>query len=470
MAETDRTMKTRFGSLLERTSASSRPLLDRLLRSLSGVVGTPRSHRATAGEVIALCRQLLSERGERSGARLATEVVDAYRSLDVAELGAFLDNLARDFAVDPAAVDRAAEAYKTARSSASLAHLQQVVESPRQELFRRLNVAPGGIAALLDLRRRLLITLREQPAWADIDVDLTHLFRSWFNRGFLELRRLDWRTSAVILERLIHYEAVHQIKGWNDLRRRLDVDRRCYAFFHPALPDEPLIFIEIALTRGVPGAIQPLLDPEAPIADPSTANSAIFYSITNCQDGLRGISFGSFLIKQVVDDLTRSLPGLRTFATLSPMPGFVDWLKSAPASPWPLSAELQQALARVVGDGEVISGDVVAADTLKDEVSRLAAYYLLHVKRGEAPLDAVARFHLANGARLDRLNWRGDVSPTGLRRSLGLTVNYVYDLSDLEKNHQAYADEFQVIASRELQRLGEPPAAPSPRRRVSKEQ
>ncbi len=459
MADTDRTMKTRFGSVLERTSVGSRPFLDRVLRSLSGVMGSQRARAATAAEVIALGRQLLSERGESSGARLAIDVADAYKSLGVMQLGSFFDRLAREFSVDPAAVDRAAEAYKAERSSSTLAQLQEVVEPPRQELFRRLNAAPGGIATLLDMRRRLLLALSEHAEWAEIDADLSHLFRSWFNRGFLELRRLDWRTSAVILERLIHYEAVHQIKGWNDLRRRLDVDRRCYAFFHPALPDEPLIFIEIALTRGVPGAIQPLLDPEAPIADPATANCAIFYSITNCQDGLRGISFGSFLIKQVVDDLKRSLPGLRTFATLSPIPGFVDWLKLQ-RSPWPLSAPLQQVLEEIGGDGETLPGDA-----LREEVSRLSAHYLLHAKRGDAPLDAVARFHLANGARLERLNWRGDVSPIGLRRSLGLTVNYVYDLSDLEKNHQAYADEYRVIASRELQRLGEAPAAPPPRGR-----
>ncbi len=464
MEKTDRTMRTRFGSLLERTSVGSRPFLDRILRSLSGVAGAHAGRSRTAAEVVALCRALLSERGELSGARLATEVVEAYQTLSAAGLSEFFDILVREFSADPAAIDAAATAYAGDRSHAHLTRLQQVVEPPRQELFRRLNVAPGGVGILIDMRRILLQTLRDHPERAGIDSDLAHLFRSWFNRGFLVLRRIDWRTSALILERLIHYEAVHQIQGWDDLRRRLDVDRRCYAFFHPALPDEPLIFIEIALTRDLQGAIQPLLAPAAPVADPSTANCALFYSITNCQEGLRGISFGNFLIKQVVDDLSRVFPRLRTFATLSPVPGFVDWLATTGQPvPWPLSPMLRQYMERLHGEpGANVSG----LEPMRDEARRLCAYYLLHAKRGAAPLDSVARFHLANGARLERLNWMGDTSATGLRRALGFTVNYVYGLADLETNHEAYAHEYRVIASRELQRLGEPPRPPAGRARA----
>lgn len=465
MDKNGRTVRMRVGSLLERTSIGSRPFLGRVLRSLSGTAGARAGSGPAANDVIALCRALLSERGELSGTRLAVEVVDAYQALDAGGLSHFFDILAREFAVDPAAIDAAALTYGADPSQVNLSRLQRAVEAPRQELFRRLNVAPAGIGILLDMRRTILQTLPDHPGRAGIDADLAHLFRSWFNRGFLRLQRIDWRTSALVLARLIQYEAVHQIQGWDDLRRRLDIDRRCYAFFHPALPDEPLIFIEIALTRGMPGAIQPLLDPSAPIGDPSGANCATFYSITNCQEGLRGISFGNFLIKQVVEDLTRAFPALGTFATLSPIPGFVDWLADGHQLPWPVPEMVTQHVDSVRrGD---TTGDHAALGRVREEISRLCAHYLLHAKRGDAPLDPVARFHLANGARLERLNWMGDVSPTGMRRALGFTVNYVYGLADLEKNHEAYAHEYRVVASRELQRLGKVAATPPPRARLS---
>jgi malonyl-CoA decarboxylase len=243
---------------------------------------------------------------------------------------------------------------------------------------------------------------------------------------------------------------VHQIQGWKDLRRRLEIDRRCYAFFHPALPDDPLIFIEVALTRGIPAHVQSLLDPNAAAADPAKANCAVFYSITNCQEGLRGISFGNFLIKQVAEDLGQAFPAIRTFTTLSPVPGFVDWLDSEGASAaCRRSSELALLVEKVKG-GDT---NAVIDARLRKEVSALCAYYLVSAKRGRAPLDPVARFHLANGARLERLNWVGDTSPVGIRRSLGLTANYVYRLSDVEKNHEAYAQEYRVVTSRELLRL-----------------
>jgi malonyl-CoA decarboxylase len=279
-----------------------------------------------ADELTLLCQTLLSHRGEVSAARLAADVVRMYRSLNALETDAFLDRLATKFAADLGTVRAAAEQFQKDESQASLIKLQRAVEPPRQELFRRWNFASGGTVTLVDMRRKLLATLKAHPERAGVDADLLHLFRSWFNRGFLVLQRIDWRTPAVILERLIEYEAVHQIQGWRDLRRRLEADRRCYAFFHPALPDEPLIFIEVALTRGLPGEVQPLIDPASPVSDPGRADTAAFYSITNCQEGLRGVSFGNVLIKQVVDDLGGEFRRLRTFATLSPIPGFRDWL------------------------------------------------------------------------------------------------------------------------------------------------
>jgi malonyl-CoA decarboxylase len=400
--------------------------------------------KQTAGRALALCHALLSEQGEVSGRRLAAYALSAYQSLGPDAREIFFDSLTTDFNPDPKEVDGAAARYHQDPSSANLIRLQDVVEPPRQELFRRANMAPGGTAILLDMRRELLKTLPDHPARAGIDADLIHLFRSWFNRGFLVLQRIDWHTPAVILERLIQYEAVHEIQGWRDLHRRLEGDRRCYAFFHPVLPDEPLVFIEVALTRGMSATVQPLLDPDSPIGDVSKANCAIFYSITNCQEGLKGVSFGNFLIKQVVDDLGRDFPRLNTFATLSPIPGFSQWLRQR--EPGRSRSRALDALLAKVQSGRL--PDVASvSNRLRDEITAHCIEYLLRARRNGAPVDSVARFHLANGARLERLNWMGDPSKAGLRRSLGLMVNYVYRRADLERNHEAYVKRGKVVAA-----------------------
>ena len=422
-------------------------VLQGLLRGLTEDARAAAAAR-DAQATIDLCQALLSERGEVSGARLAEEVLVSYRSLSDQGAEAFFDLLIEAFAPDRRRLLDAAEQYRQSPTQTNFLGLQRAVESHRQELFRRCNLAPGGTAMLVDLRRRLLRTLRAHPERAVIDADLVHLFRSWFNRGFLILQRIDWHTSAVTLERIIKYESVHQIQGWVDLRRRLEADRRCYAFFHPALPDEPLIFIEVALSRGMIGSVQPLLDATAPVTDPARADCAVFYSITNCQEGLRGVSFGNFLIKQVVEDLGREFPKLRTFATLSPIPGFQAWLSSAGRE------RVSPALAGLLDSSDLRGSLEGLAETspLKKELLRLCAYYLLKAKRDAVPIDSVARFHLANGASLERLNWMGDTSDSGIHRSLGLMVNYHYRRQHVERNHEAYAKHHQIIASRELQR------------------
>ena len=430
-----------------------RPSFQRMLRALMQPADGRSAAVLRARSVIRLCQSLLSERGEVSGARLAAEVRQAYEVLDHAAREAFFDLLVTEFSPDRGEVARAADAYHDDPSQANLVRLQQVVEPPRQELFRRFNMAGGGTAMLVGMRRDLLKTLAAHPERAGVDADLSHLFRSWFNRGFLGLQRIEWRTSALVLERLIEYEAVHQIQGWRDLRRRLEKDRRCYAFFHPALPDDPLIFIEVALAAGMPARVQPLIDPAAPVSDPAAADCAVFYSITNCQEGLRGVSFGSFLIKQVVEELGRDFPGLSTFTTLSPVPGFGDWVKNGNH---PLTIEDQPTGFRKLIDklrGDRPDDGPLMAPGIERELTRLCAYYLMSAKRGRAPLDPVARFHLANGASLERLNWMGDTSAAGLNRSLGFTANYVYRLNDLERNHEAYAKAFTVAASRKIARL-----------------
>jgi len=419
--------------------------------NLAGFFGWPtrlngsgtRTPSRAARKAILLCRNLLSERGEVSGTLLAGEALTAYQALDETSRAAFFDLLVQEFSPDPEKIARAGDAYRNEPSAANLARLQAAVESPRQELFRRLNLAAGGTRILVELRAGLLRKLDQNPHWEPVVDDLERLLIAWFNRGFLQLRRIDWRTSALVLEKLIRYEAVHQIQGWEDLRRRLEADRRCYAFFHPALPDEPIIFIEVALTHGMADKVQPLLDPDSPVLPPEAAECAMFYSITNCQEGLRGVPFGSFLIKQVVEDVGREVPRIRKFATVSPVPGFREWLAENPEL-----AALQSKLAQPKWwENQQL------AEELRHELVPLCARYLLQAKHGREPLDPVARFHLRNGARLERINWLGDTSAVGMHRSAGIMVNYLYRLGDLEKNHEAYTRDYEVVAASEIESL-----------------
>ena len=406
-----------------------------------------------AREAMALCESLLSERGEVSGASLAREVLSECQQLPDAAWAPFFDLLATGFSPAPEEVRGAAEAWLGAATAENLARLQEAVESPRQELFRRLNMAPGGTAALIAMRQRVLAGIRTNAHWKSVDADLAHLLGSWFNRGFLTLQRIDWRTPAIVLEKLIAHEAVHQIRGWDDLRRRLESDRRCFAFFHPVLPDEPLIFIEVALTKGMSATVRPLLDPAAQVDDPGRADTATFYSITNCQEGLRGISFGNLLIKQVAEEIGRQLPRVQRYATLSPIPGFRAWL--AEARPrierLPDGAALLALLGRLDASGW--HRDAKDSDALRSLLLSLCSRYLVETGSDGEPADAVARFHLRNGARIERLNWLADDSDQGIQRSAGLMVNYVYDLEQVEKNHEAYVKDGQVAASHELRAL-----------------
>ena len=433
---------------------------------LRRLLGRSRAGRDTQN-LVSLCEALLGDRGEVSGAALARQALAAYQGLDERSRKEFFDALAQEFAPSPEAVGKAADAYRYDPTPQNLIQLQQVVDAARQELFRRLNMAPGGTEMLVAMRRELLRGLKKHPAWSAIEADLLHLFRSWFNRGFLRLERIDWRTSALVLEKLIQYEAVHAVQGWGDLRRRLAADRRCFGFFHPQLPDEPLIFIEVALTQGLSSQVQPLLDVGSQVAAPERADTAIFYSITNCQEGLRGISFGNLLIKQVAEELKREFPHLRTFATLSPVPGFRRWLEATETRvrlSVGQNAEERLAMLSAIEAPDWQCREV--PEPLQTLLLRLCAWYLLHAKQGTEPLDPVARFHLGNGAALERLNWLGDSSASGMARSAGLMVNYVYRLEDVERNHERYFADHAVVASRAVEKLARksPLAAPAEKR------
>jgi len=368
-------------------------------------------------------RALLRFRGETSSRALAEQLVRRYETLEPDELDRFLTFLLTDLGADRSQIDSAIEMYQSNPGESEVADLADAAESQRQHLFRAINTAPGGIRTLLHMRSALLERRRSHPDLAPVERDLRHLLTSWFNRGFLELRQLDWTTPAQVLEKLIEYEAVHEIRGWDDLRRRLAPDRRSFGFFHPALPDEPIIFVEVALTEGMASSIQAVIDAPAPDQQPVDADTAIFYSITNCQTGLRGVSFGSFLIKRVTELLTAEDPELTTFATLSPIPGLSTWLADAHA-------------------------DATTED--ETEMKHLCAAYLLTARRDHMPLDPVARFHLRNGARVERINWHGDTSTKGRAESHGLLVNYLYSGQDHAANHESLIADGLINASAEV--------------------
>jgi malonyl-CoA decarboxylase len=442
-------------------------LLERIWRSVAeqgrALARLPHSFDAETNAV-ALAHALLSQNGEASGAARAVALVDAYLALDNAQRRRFHAYLAQQFQPEPERLKIAALAYHASPSPGMAAALNAASESPRQELLRRMNVAPGATGVLVRMREELLSAGRGGCEPDPLEQDLRHLLTSWFNRGFLELRRIDWNTSAAVLEKLIAYEAVHEIRGWDDLRRRLAPDRRCFAFFHPALPGEPLIFVEVALCRGLAGEIAPLLS-LATGNDVDRADSAIFYSISNCQPGLRGIAFGSFLIKQVVEALRAELPQLKCFATLSPVPGFRQWLdhRLTEGDETLLRAEEHAALTGAGGSAAAgLSSllakkdwhdDSAADEPLKTILLRLCAHYLTAANEGRGPNDPVARFHLGNGARLECIRWRANVSARGLAESYGLMVNYRYEPDTIEANHEKFAARGAVAMSSQVSGL-----------------
>ena len=396
-----------------------------------GFAALPGEHVRPAERAKMLAKALISGRGEASGAALARELQAVVSGMQAPDRLAFYRFVATHFEPDGEQLAAAVRAYLAAPGAVTAAKLAQAAEPPRQELLRRMNFSAGGTAMLVAMRREIL----EHKELKPLDADLRHLFASWFNRGFLELRRIDWQTPAAVLEKLITYEAVHEIAGWDDLRRRLAADRRCFGFFHPALPQEPLIFVEVALVQGLATSVQNLLarglDEAEARTNAAAADTAIFYSISNCQEGLRGISFGNFLIKQVVEELSAELPWVKTFSTLSPVPGFSAWARE----------RLQEDERRILAAPEWWLDDEISA-SLQAPVLKLCARYLTGEGR-----DPVAKFHLGNGARLERINWLGNPTAKGMAESFGIMVNYLYDLATIEANHEAFVKDRVVARS-----------------------
>lgn len=394
-------------------------------------------------------KRLMSERGESNSSSMAQDLIEQYQLLDEASRAELYTTLAEKFSPDPQAILLAAQTYAEKPNAKNLIALTKASESPRQELLRRINRAAGGTRAVVTMRRELLKLLDKRPELAALDYDIRHLLSSWFNPGFLKMHQVDWRSPAHVLEKIIHHEAVHAIDGWDDLRRRLQPDRRCFAFFHPQLPDEPLIFVEVALLSDIPSSIGPLVDKKSASTESSKFKVACFYSISNCESGLRGVSLGNFLIKRVADHLKSEFPSLKTFVTLSPIPGFIDWLSQShdltALAQHPSAINRYEKALQTIGlkgktwpqrllDGWTPENCSVAE---REALNTLCAVYLLYfsTKRGG---NSVANFHLGNGAKLNRINWAADLSKKGLRESAGLMVNYLYDLDDIESNQEKF--------------------------------
>ncbi len=408
--------------------------------------------------------------GEISTRQRAARLAETYLRLDDSGRLAVLRMIALEFGPDPTRIEAAHMAYQASVGTPSQwdaeAQLRAAMRSQRLRILTQFNSIPQGVKFLVDLRADLLRFIADDPLLKPLDRELEARLSAWFDVGFLELQRITWASPAALLEKLVEYEAVHEIRSWDDLKNRLDSDRRCYAFFHPRMPLEPLIFVQVALLEDLADDVQRLLDIEAPLSDASKATTAIFYSISATQPGLRGVTFGNFLLKRVVDDLKRDFPRLKTFATLSPVPGLARWAQRNPheladvinaadrkrlaaagvAEPEPSS------LAALLEDSGDSESDSQIVQALREPLLRMAARYLVHASRGGQPEDAVARFHLGNGARIERLNWLADTSPKGLAQSWGIMVNYLYDPDRIEANLEAFAAGGRIDASSAVKR------------------
>ena len=437
-----------FQEILASVVSSGRRLTQRMLDQQSALETLPFP---------ALVEAVLAARGESLALLQAETLLRRYENADDAEKSAFFLLLAEDYGIDADSLVDAASRYRESRNTTDFQSLNKAMNSRRQDLFRRLNAVPGGTVRLVAMRQDLLGLLGTMPELAPLDFELKQLFTSWFNRGFLVMRPIDWSTPATILEKIIAYEAVHAIDDWEELRRRLEPeDRRCFAFFHPAMQDEPLIFVEVALTEHWPDSIQDLLTNEREILPPHKARNAVFYSISNCQRGLAGISFGSFLIKQVASDLQQEWPNLRDFLTLSPVPGLMKWCRQQAEENTDETLKFLQKDFQNLHESNSNENIISILDYHREKLGQLAARYLAEEEAGNGlPADPVARFHLGNGAQLERINLQADLSANGLRQSAGVMVNYHYDLPKVEERHEAFWEQGKRAVAPAVSRLAQ---------------
>jgi malonyl-CoA decarboxylase len=461
-------------TLIERTLSNLAGVWREIAQSAARSVG--RNERAVAGSdpeaLKAFMRECLEARGGEVSARMrAAELGETYLELDAEGRRRFLDILAAEFGLDETALEAAIDHYRRAETPrikvAAERRLRQATLPRRVKLLTQFNALPEGIKFLVDLRTDLLALDDRSPALDGLDADLRELLASWFDTGFLDLARITWDSPAALLEKLIAYEAVHEIRSWDDLRHRVESDRHLYALFHPRMPEEPLAFVEVALVKGIARNVQALLDGSKSDAKPDAADTAIFYSISNTQKGLRGISFGEYLIKRVVQRLTLELPRIKIFSTLSPIPGLCAWLEVCPkAAVEGVLSEAERGGVRALGGDDDLRTaltailarddwyhDPVVCKALEGPLLRLCARYFIERRENGEPIDPVARFHLRNGARLEHVNWLGDTSAQGLHRSAGLMANYRYVLADMEKNHEAYMKDGRIAMSSEARSL-----------------
>lgn len=410
-------------------------LLNSLFERTSNLL---EGYQASDDKLTSLCEALLSTKGEVSGIAISEQILNHYRRLDREDKRAFFIYLLTEMDIDVTAISSSIERYQRSKETTNYRAFIDAAQPRRRDFFRRLNEVPGATFELVSMRRDLLSLLAENPELGVLDIDLRELFISWFNRGFLVLRPIDWTSPAHILEKIISYEAVHEISSWEDLRRRLaPPDRRCFAFFHPSMPEEPLIFVEVALCAELPSSVQDILSDGREPTPEKEIEYAVFYSISNCQQGLAGISFGHSLIKTVVAELSQERPKLKHFITLSPVPNFARWLARQNIQDGP---DMQPAEAFLTAHPE--------------EVRALAAYYVLQAKReNDMPVDPVARFHLGNGASLYQIHEGADLSPRGQKQSYGLMVNYLYEREKLIENHEKFVKDGDIKAQPKLHEL-----------------
>lgn len=402
-------------------------------------------------KLLSLCNDLISHKGFASGVALAREVVNRYNVLTRDEKLSFFIELNQKMGPNLEEIKKVAEEFTKSPNEKTLLELSGQIKSKRQTLFSRMIMAPKGTRAIVSLREDLLGFIPSHPNLQAIDEVLRVLLISWFNPGFLVLKKIDWDTEASILEKIIQYEAVHSIADWNDLKSRLVANRKCFAYFHPALEDEPLIFVEVALTKGITGSIQSIINEES--NEEKKANTAIFYSINNCQRGLNRIPLGNFLIKMVVTELASELPSIKTYSTLSPIPGFANWLKEElKLDSSRLLPEKDRLLLQMLEDTDW-HNDTKKRHELKKPLIRACVNYLVVAKKYGKPINSVAKFHFGNGAQLYRVNWMGNTSEYGIAKSFGIMVNYLYDLKQIEANHEAYVQKGELAVSKSIRSI-----------------